>query len=194
MSSSLRKQINSVLHKKLCKYYALTLDTNNDGLINWSDFEAAIENIVSKEDAEKNSRLKILRKRLEQNFQKYFWDLCEVGDANKDGNIDLEEWLDVMNDIVLHLKEQNKFPDWYEGLIKALFRSHEFMDDRDVMKDEFVNMLLTWQIEETAGDKAYDYITQSGKKKMNYDLFVEFMKQFLMNDEQGHAVNCGLDS
>ena len=66
--------------------------------------------IVPKEDAERNSRLKILRKRLEQNFQKYFWDLCEVGDANKDGNIDLEEWLDVMNDI-LH---------------KALFRSNEF--------------------------------------------------------------------
>jgi hypothetical protein len=26
---------------------------------------------------------------LEQHFQKYFWDLCAVGDANKDGNIDL---------------------------------------------------------------------------------------------------------
>jgi hypothetical protein len=63
---------------------------------------------------------------LEQNFQKYFWDLCEVGDANKDGNIDLDEWLDVMNDIIIHLKENNKFPEWYEGLHKALFRSNEF--------------------------------------------------------------------
>lgn len=81
---------------------------------------------MPKEDAEKNSRLKILRKRLEQNFQKYFWDLCEVGDANKDGNIDLEEWLDVMNDIIIHLKENGKFPEWYEGLHKALFRSNEF--------------------------------------------------------------------
>jgi len=33
--------------------------------------------------------LKILRKRLEQHFQKYFWDLCAIGDANNDGNIDL---------------------------------------------------------------------------------------------------------
>lgn len=57
--------------------------------MNWTDFEAAIESIVSKEEAAKNARLKVLRKRLEQHFQKYFWDLCAVGDANKDGNIDL---------------------------------------------------------------------------------------------------------
>lgn len=28
---------------KLKKFYTLTLDTNNDGLVNWTDFEAAIE-------------------------------------------------------------------------------------------------------------------------------------------------------
>lgn len=67
-----------------------------------------------------------MRKRLEQNFQKYFWDLCEVGDANKDGNIDLDEWLDVMNDIISHIKTEHKFPEWYEGLHKSLFRSNEF--------------------------------------------------------------------
>ena len=53
------------------------------------------KNIVPNEYAEKNSRLKILRKRLEQNFQTYFKDLCQHGDTNKDGNIDMEEWLDV---------------------------------------------------------------------------------------------------
>jgi Ca2+-binding EF-hand superfamily protein len=82
--------------------------------------------MVPKEHAEKNSRLKILRKRLEQNFQKYFWDLCEVGDANKDGNIDMNEWLDVMSEIVEQVKDRNTFPEWYEGLHKALFRSNEF--------------------------------------------------------------------
>lgn len=135
----------------ILNFYDLKKDTNNDGIVNWLDFEAAVEvdlilkriiiykktllllyilsyqkAIVPKEDAERNSRLKILRKRLEQNFQKYFWDLCEVGDANKDGNIDLEEWLDVMNDIIIHLKQNGKFPEWYEGLHKALFRSNEF--------------------------------------------------------------------
>ena len=54
-----------------------------------------LKNIVPNEDAKKNSRLKILRKRLEQNFREYFKDLCEHGDTNKDGNIDMEEWLDV---------------------------------------------------------------------------------------------------
>jgi hypothetical protein len=89
--------------------------------------------------------LKVLRKRLEQHFQKYFWDLCAVGDANNDGNIDLgkeayfevglssdclcdtDEWLNVMNDIIGGLKEKNEFPEWYEGLHKALFRANEFM-------------------------------------------------------------------
>ena len=70
-----------------------------------------------------------------------------MGDANKDGNIDLgksqrvnvgvsftfslwlwtDEWLDVMNDIIGGLKDKNEFPEWYEGLHKALFRANEFL-------------------------------------------------------------------
>jgi len=188
-----RSNIAPAQLNKLKRYFSKTLDTNNDGVVNWSDFEAAIENMVPKEQAEKNSRLKILRKRLEQNFQKYFWDLCEVGDANKDGNIDMNEWLDVMNDIIAHLRTNHTFPDWYEGLHKALFRSCEFFDDRNVLRDEFINMLLTWDIDEEAAGKAYDFITEGGKKKMNYELFSEFMKQFFTNDTEGHAINMGMD-
>ncbi len=38
-----------------------------------------------------------------------------------------DEWLDVMNDIIGGLKEKNEFPEWYEGLHKALYRANEFM-------------------------------------------------------------------
>ena len=68
-----------------------------------------------------NSRLKIVRLRTEQNFKKYFTDLCEKGDANGDGDIDLNEWLDVMDSIIGNLRETDVFPEWYEGLHKALF-------------------------------------------------------------------------
>jgi len=187
-----RDNISPVLLTKLKNWFRLTLDTNNDGVINWKDFESAIENIVPQEDANKNARLKIVRKRLEQNFQKYFWDLCEVGDANKDGSIDLDEWLDVMNDIIQHLKTQNTFPEWYEGLHKALFRSNEFFDDRDVLKSEFVNMMLTFDIDEKAAEKAHEFITENGKKKMDYNLFNEFMRQFFIRDEPNHPISLGL--
>jgi len=188
-----RDQISVASQRKLRKLFALTLDTNNDGLVNWTDFEAAIENMVPKDQAEKNSRLKILRKRLEQHYQKYFWDLCEVGDANKDGNIDLDEWLDVMNDIIAHLKEKSTFPEWYEGLHKGLWRSNEFFDDKNVLKEEFVTMMFTWEIDEKDSERAFDYITDKGKKKLDYALFSEFMKEFLINDEQGHPINMGLE-
>jgi Ca2+-binding EF-hand superfamily protein len=187
-----RENISKVLEQKLTKWFAMTLDTNDDGLVNWTDFEAAIESIVPKADADKNARLKILRKRVEQNFQKYFWDLCAVGDANNDGQIDLEEWMDVMNDIVKQLKTQKTFPEWYESLHKSLFRANEFMDDRNVSKEEFENMLLTWSVSEDAAGKAYDHMTENGKKKMNYDLFSEFMKQFILNDTLGSPLNLGL--
>jgi hypothetical protein len=32
-----------------------------------------------------------------------------------------------MNDIISGLKEKNEFPEWYEGLHKALFRANEFL-------------------------------------------------------------------
>lgn len=187
-----RDQITPVLLKKLKSWYVKTLDTNNDGVINWKDFEAAVETMLPAAEAEKNARLKIVRKRLEQNFQKYFADLCEVGDANKDGNIDLDEWLDVMNDIISHIKAKNSFPEWYEGLHKALFRSNEFFDDRDVLKNEFVNMMLTFDIDEKASEIAYDHITEKGKKKMDYNLFSELMKQFFSKDELNHPASLGL--
>ncbi|CAF0760398.1 unnamed protein product [Didymodactylos carnosus] len=175
--------------RKLQQFFTKTLDTNNDGLVNWTDFEAAIESIVPQEDATRNARLKVLRKRLEQHFQKYFWDLCAVGDANKDGNIDL----DVMNDIIRGLKEKNEFPEWYEGLHKALYRATEFLDERAITKDEFASMLISWDIEEEAAGKAYDFITDNGKKTMDYNLFSEFMKKFFLNDTVNHPLNLGLD-
>lgn len=63
---------------------------------------------------------------LEQNYQKYFSDLCKLADANGDGDVDLEEWLDIMNNIIKYLKENDSFPEWFEGLYKALFRSNDF--------------------------------------------------------------------
>ena len=32
-----------------------------------------------------------------------------------------------MNDIIGGLKDKNEFPEWYEGLHKALFRANEFL-------------------------------------------------------------------
>jgi hypothetical protein len=40
-------------------------------------------------------------------------------------------------------------------------------DERAVSKSEFANMLLSWDIEEGAAEKAYDFITELGKKKMD---------------------------
>ncbi len=38
-----RSNINEVLYQKLAKFFSRTLDKNNDGLVNWVDFQAAIE-------------------------------------------------------------------------------------------------------------------------------------------------------
>lgn len=87
-----------------------------------------------------------------------------------------------MNDIIRGLKEKNEFPEWYEGLHKALFRANEFLgknksdrekkprnslDERAVSKDEFANMLISWDIDESSAEKAYDFITDHGKKRMD---------------------------
>lgn len=38
-----------------------------------------------------------------------------------------DEWLNVINDIIGGLKEKNEFPEWYEGLHRALYRANEFL-------------------------------------------------------------------
>jgi len=162
-------------------------------VINWKDFELAIENMVPLAEANKDSRLNMMRRGLQKDFEQYFDDLRKEGDINQDGNIDLEEWICVMDDIIDQLKKDNTFPQWYEGLTKVLFRSQDFENDRDVGRDEFIDMLKTWNFEEEPAGKAFDYITQGGTKKMDNCLFSQFMKEFLLNDEQGHPVNCGLD-
>jgi hypothetical protein len=43
----------------------------------------------------------------------------------------------------------------------------DFLDERAVSKDEFANMLISWDIEETNAEKAYDFITEHGKKHMD---------------------------
>jgi hypothetical protein len=38
-----REHISPILLAKLKNWFRITLDTNNDGVINWKDFEAAVE-------------------------------------------------------------------------------------------------------------------------------------------------------
>lgn len=45
-------------------------------------------------------------------------------------SIFIDEWLDVMNDIIGGLKDKNEFPEWYEGLHKALYRANEFLGNK----------------------------------------------------------------
>jgi hypothetical protein len=42
-----------------------------------------------------------------------------------------------------------------------------FSDERAVSKDEFANMLISWDIDEANAEKAYDFITEHGKKRMD---------------------------
>lgn len=41
------------------------------------------------------------------------------------------------------------------------------LDERAVSKDEFANMLISWDIDEASAEKAYDFITEHGKKRMD---------------------------
>jgi Ca2+-binding EF-hand superfamily protein len=186
-----RPNLGTFIERKLKKWFSMTLDLTGDGVVNWDDFENAVERIVSAEDAKRNARLKILRKRIEQNYQKYFWDLCAAGDANNDGNVDLDEWLDVMDGIVGKLKETNEFPEWFEGLHKALWRSVEFLEERNVQSNEFAEMMAIWNVQSNYAEKAFDFITENGAKKMDYALFSDLMKKYFKCETPGHPLNLG---
>ena len=74
-------------------------------------------------------------------------------------------------------------------------------------------MLISWDIDETSAEKAYDFITEHGQKRMDCmsnsftfddhirsltlssldNLFSEFMKKFFLNDIPKHPLNLGLD-
>ena len=41
-------------------------------------------------------------------------------------------------------------------------------------------------------EKAHEFITENGKKKMDYNLFNEFMRQFFIRDEPNHPISLGL--
>jgi len=49
-----------------------------------------------------------------------------------------------MNDIIAGLKDKNEFPEWYEGLHKALFRAHEFLGKHILFSKSytFINVSL----------------------------------------------------
>ncbi len=71
-------------------------------------------------------------------------------------------------------------------------------------------MLISWDIDEANSEKAYDFITDHGKKHMDCmlrkkqnlllfisffldNLFSEFMKKFFLNQIPKHPLNLGLD-
>ncbi len=54
-----------------------------------------------------------------------------------------------------------------ENLIIFLIYFCFSKDERSVSKSEFANMLLSWEIDENNAEKAYDFITENGQKKMD---------------------------
>ena len=55
-------------------------------------------------------------------------------------------------------------------MMKFVLMIMNFLDERSVLKDEFANMLISWDIDEANAEKAYDFITEHGKKRMDCTL------------------------
>lgn len=53
-------------------------------------------------------------------------------------------------------------------------------------------MMLTWEIDEEAAEKAFDFITKNGQEKLDYSLFSKLMKMFFSENSTEHPINLGL--
>jgi hypothetical protein len=151
---------------------------------NQTDFKklSAFERGIPKEDPSKSARLRLLKRHVEQNSKKYFWNLCNANEAIGKNLIDLDDWYHVMNNITKYLRETGNFPNWFIQIQNAVWNSFEFVNNDNISEAEFCSLMFIWNVEKEKSSKEYNKVTNSNEHQMNFDLFIDFFRNFILNE------------
>jgi len=168
--------ISDFRKKKLLYVFNVFFDVNQSGTIEKKDFELAIEKICSlrgwsqgnaKHTETYDTMIKI-------------WDgLRQRADANKDGQVSVDEWCSMWNEYAL---SPDKALEWQQRYMNFMFDLEDASNDGSIDVDEFTTVCSCYGLQPGECKTAFSKMSK-GKETVSREEFKELWKQFFSSED-----------
>lgn len=167
---------------KLLYLFHSFFDHNSSGNIDKSDFDTALENIAKLRGwSPSDEKYKETQKALIN-----IWDsLVKAADANQDGQVSIEEWLEMWQE---YAKNPSKALEWQNLYCKFIFDLQDDGGDGSIDVEEFSNVLQSFGLLKEDSVVAFEFMSR-GKKTITWKEFQELWKEYFVSENPSDPGN-----
>ncbi|CAM2701114.1 unnamed protein product [Rotaria socialis] len=163
-------------------------DADHDGSITPADFEILADKLsalVGQDDGERREQYANARKTLCQEIMR--------ADANQDGKVTLEEWIDFHQHLAKELQKPDTSPEILEQLSERMNTTFHMLDlnhDGYIAKDEWVKTCQFFGVDQTTAERSFQQLSKDDK--LEEDKAKHLFFEYLKSDDPNHISNCCL--
>ncbi|WP_163548933.1 EF-hand domain-containing protein [Candidatus Frankia nodulisporulans] len=150
------------------------VDTNNDGVIEWGDYERLLDRYLSGFELNKDSRE---ARSLWVTHQHYWLELLRHSDGTD--RLNKDEFIQAVRLLTLDTSRFNLV----EGLAHTIFDALDRDGDGAISKDEFGRYLKVWEIDPKNGYEIFDRLDSDGDGVISRHEFVRSWREFYYSSD-----------
>jgi juvenile hormone diol kinase len=168
--------------KKLTRYFRV-YDVDDDGRIEAADFERVLENVRMLHGLDDESSL---HRRLRAGFRRRWESLRAFADANDDGSVNLDEWLEYWAGA---LHGDGEYADVVTSLVSRLFELFDTDEDGDIGPDEYCNFFGVYGLSASLARETFRELDGDDDGVISREELMEHVEEFYRGDNPGAPGN-----
>lgn len=163
--------------KKLLHVFNAFFDSDKSGTVNKKDFEETVQNLT-KLRGYKPGDAKY--KEVEDIVMKIWEGLQSKADANNDGEVSKEEWIEMWDQ---YAQNPANAADWQSLYCKFIFQLEDASNDGAIDEEEFSSVYSSFGLDKQESIEAFHRMAK-GKKEVNFEEFQELWKEYFVSEDQ----------
>ncbi|KLL10664.1 calcium-binding protein [Protofrankia coriariae] len=144
-------------------------DTNNDGVIEWSDYERIVDRYVSGFGLDRDSRE---AQALRAAHLMYWFELRRHAGGND--RLDRDDYIAALHSLIVDTSRFNLV----EGIPHAIFDVIDRNGDGGISKEEFSRYLQVWKIDPKTGLEVFNRLDIDGDGSISRHEFIRSWREF----------------
>ncbi|OWR47915.1 calexcitin-2-like [Danaus plexippus] len=168
--------------KKLTYLFKIFFDSDGSGSVTKEEFEQMIGKIAkAKGWADGDEAYKQAKKVMGD-----IWEgIQQKADINKDGEVSLDEWINLWDDFANNSGEPQP---WQAHYCKAIFFIQDSTGDGVIDKNEFSNVHASFGMSKEDAEKAFDKAA-NGKSGISWDDFQKLWLEYFTSEDENAPGN-----
>ncbi|CAH1639371.1 unnamed protein product [Spodoptera littoralis] len=163
--------------KKLLHVFNAFFDTNRSGGVDKKDFELAIKKITELRGYKPGDAK---YKQVEDTLLKIWDGLQSRADANNDGEISQDEWIEMWDQ---YAKNPSAAAEWQNLYCKFIFELEDASNDGAIDVEEFSSVYVSFGLDKEESVEAFHKMAK-GKQTVSFAEFQHLWKEYFVTEDQ----------